>query len=244
MRHLIGKSPGGASERGLTLMIVLIALVSLSMAALALVRSVDTGTLVTGNLGFKQATTSRADSAVETAMAWVVSKYGSSPTDLYDSRCSSGCASSDATSAYYATSLDGLDISGHNKADVTRALIDWDDNNCSYATAGTFASCLKASPTVTVNGFKTRYVIARMCKTTGDPNLATNNCAQPTTVASTRQQINKGETKYGMIIMLAGGGGAGGGGAGGIQMYRVISRAMGPRNTVSYTETYVSAMSQ
>lgn len=239
MRHL-RKSTSAARQRGLTMIIVLIALVSLAMAALALVRSVDTGTLVTGNLGFKQATTARADSAVEAAMTWVVTKLNSAPTDLYDSRCSSGCAVADTTTAYYATSLDSLDISGHS-TDVARALVDWDSNGCAYATGGSFATCLQASPAVTVNGFSTRYVIARVCKTSGDPNSSSNNCAQPTTVGATNQQINKGEIKYGMTTMLTGGG-SGAGGSGGTMMFRIIVRSKGPRNTVSYTETYVSGM--
>lgn len=241
MRHLTASSLAMRRQRGLTLMIVLIALVSLSMAAVALIRSIDTSTLVMGNLGFKQATTSRTDSAVETAMAYVVGKYASAPTDLYDSRCASGCSASDSTTAYYATSLDALDISGHS-TDATRALIDWDNNGCAYATGGTFATCLKASPPVTVSGFETRYVIARMCRTTGDPNAATNNCSVPTTVGATRKQINKGEIKYGMTTMLKDSSGSSGG-AGALQMFRIIVRAKGPRNTVSYTETYVSTLS-
>ncbi|MGE5386023.1 MAG: hypothetical protein ACM3SV_09055 [Betaproteobacteria bacterium] len=220
-------------------MIVLIALVSLSLAAVALIRSVDTGTLVMGNLGFKQGATSTADSSAEAAMIWINDKLVT-PADLYDSRCSSGCTTQDNNTAYYATSLDALDISGHSQS-ATRVLIDWDNNNCSYAAVGTFVSCLKASQVVSANGYRTSYVIARMCKTNGDPNAVTNNCAQPTTGGSGSLQINKGETKYGATTMLRGGGGAGGGGASTL-VFRIIVRSQGPRNTVSYTESFVSAV--
>ncbi|MBA3996204.1 MAG: hypothetical protein C0466_03400 [Candidatus Accumulibacter sp.] len=228
-------------QQGLTLIIVLIALVSLSLAAVALIRSVDTASLVLGNLGFKQGTTSTADRSAETASAWLLNKLNSSPTDLYDSRCVSGCATQDSTTAYYATSLDALDISGHSTA-ATRVLLDWDGNGCAYAASGSYAGCLKVSPAVSANGFTTNYVVARMCKTTGDPNASSNNCAQPTSAGSANLQINKGETKYGGTTMLKGGGG----GSGGIlnpQMFRIIVRSKGPRNTVSYTETFVSAIS-
>lgn len=227
-------------QNGMTLMIVLIALVSLSLASLALIRSIDTGTLVMGNLGFKQATTAQADSSVEAAMTWISGKINAAPTDLYDSRCASGCATADTTTAYYATSLDALDISGHSSS-TTRAIVDWENNGCSYASSGTYASCLKASPTVTTNGFQTNYVVARMCKTTGDPNASANNCAQPTTVGASNKQINKGEMKYGMTTMLRTAGGGSGSSSASLLMFRVIVRAKGPRNTVSYTETYISA---
>lgn len=221
---------------GITLIIVMIALVSLSLAALALIRSIDTGTLVMGNLGFKQAATAQTDSAVETAMAWLSNKLGNAPTDLYQDRCSSGCTNGDATSAYYATSLDALDIPAHTPA-ATRVLVDWENNGCSGMI---FTRCIKPSPSITNNGFVSSYIIARMCKTTGDPNDLANNCAQPTAGGSVSLQINKGEIKYGKTTMLTGGGG---GGANSILMFRIVARTQGPRNTVSYTETYVNSVS-
>jgi hypothetical protein len=146
----------------------------------------------------------------------------------------------DNQTAYYPTSLDALDISGHS-ATANRALVDWDGNGCNYATSGTFAVCLKASIGVQSNGYTTRYVIARMCKASGDPNASTNNCALPVAGGTGSGQINKGETKYGAITALkVPGSGAGTGGS--TLMYRIIVRSAGPRNTVSYTETYVGAV--
>ena len=46
---------GAGTQRGLVLFFALIALVAMSLAALALVRSVDTSTLISGNLAFRQA---------------------------------------------------------------------------------------------------------------------------------------------------------------------------------------------
>lgn len=224
-------------QRGLTLMIVLIALVSISLATVALVRSVDTGTLVLGNLGFKQGTTAAADNALENALAWLMARLSTAPADLHDSRCASGCSAQDPTGAYYATSLDGLDIAGHAKA-ATRILVDWDNDNCAYAASGSFAACLKASPAVSANGYTTSYVITRMCKTVGDANAVGNNCARPTNMMLTTRQINKGGLDYGRHTVLSA---AGGGGSGlSALMFRIVVRSRGPRNTVSYTETYLS----
>lgn len=232
----LNRLPAVARQRGLTLIIVLIAIVSMSLAAVALVRSVDTSTLVLGNLGFKQATTATADSAVERATTWLMNRFSAAPADLFDSRCSSGCTTQDTTAAYYATSLDGLDISG-NSTVPTRVIVDWNDDGCAYALAGTFSACLAASPPVSVDGFTTRYVLMRMCKTVGDPNAVGNNCARPTNMALAARQINKGGLDYGRHTMLTGSSGSSGLSA---MMFRIVVRASGPRNTVSYTETYLS----
>ncbi len=225
-----------AGQRGLTLVIVLIALVSISLASVALIRSVDTGTLVLGNLGFKKATTASADNGAEAATAWLMNRFASAPTDLYDSRCATGCNAQDPTTAYYATSLDALDISGHSPTPA-RVIVDWDSDGCAYAAAGSFAACIAASPALSANGYTTRYVLMRMCKTAGDPAAAGNNCARPTGMAMTSRQINKGGLDYGRHTVLTGAGASGGLSA---QMFRIVVRARGPRNTVSYTETYLS----
>ena len=57
------------TQRGLVLFFALIALVAMSLAALALVRSVDTSTLISGNLAFRQAATTSADGGVENSVA-------------------------------------------------------------------------------------------------------------------------------------------------------------------------------
>ncbi|MDN3575790.1 hypothetical protein QWZ03_03275 [Chitinimonas viridis] len=60
-----GPVPGMARQRGVVLLISLIALVALTLAGLAIVRQVDTATLVTGNLTFRQSSINTADLAVE-----------------------------------------------------------------------------------------------------------------------------------------------------------------------------------
>lgn len=84
---------GRSSQAGVVLFLALMALVILSLAAVALIRSVDTNTLIAGNLAFKQSAIASADSGVETAVSWlgaasaldadstVNSYYATSPTD-------------------------------------------------------------------------------------------------------------------------------------------------------------------
>lgn len=55
----------------MVLMVALIMLVALTLAVLALMRSVDTATLIAGNLSFQQAATHSGDSGVEAGISWV-----------------------------------------------------------------------------------------------------------------------------------------------------------------------------
>lgn len=59
----------GAKQRGVVLFIALIALVVMTLAGIALVRSVDTGNVIAGNFAFKQGTVQAADVGVELAFA-------------------------------------------------------------------------------------------------------------------------------------------------------------------------------
>ncbi|OLE18836.1 MAG: hypothetical protein AUG50_05220 [Betaproteobacteria bacterium 13_1_20CM_3_63_8] len=58
-----------ARQRGVVLFIALIVMVALSLAAIALIRSIDTTTTVIGNLAFRQASILPANMAVEEAAA-------------------------------------------------------------------------------------------------------------------------------------------------------------------------------
>lgn len=71
-RHADGsRTPG--KQAGVVLIIALIVLVAMSLAAIALVRSIDTANIITGNLGFKQAATHSGDTGTESAIAWLES---------------------------------------------------------------------------------------------------------------------------------------------------------------------------
>jgi Tfp pilus assembly protein PilX len=69
-RHGSGLRPHG--QRGVVLMITLIVLAALMLAAVALLRSVDTGNLVTGNMALKGAALNAGDKGVESALRWIV----------------------------------------------------------------------------------------------------------------------------------------------------------------------------
>lgn len=198
-------------QRGISLVMVLICIAILSIAATGLVRMVDTGALVIGNVAFKQSTTAIADDAAEFAVQRLLSiNVGNA---LLDDIPAEG---------YYATSVDELDPTGNNVSN-NRAVVNWSGAPCQQPNA----RCLTPR---TINGQNVQYVITRMCQTTGDPNGSGNSCARPMAAANAAS-TKRGELKYGEHARFTG--------AVPGPFFRILVRATGPRNTVSFTETYI-----
>ncbi|MCC7546494.1 MAG: hypothetical protein IT532_01885 [Burkholderiales bacterium] len=65
-----------SKQGGLVLFIALIVLVAMTMAGIGMVRSIDTGTMVAGNLGFKQSAINSAESGLREAYQWLVDNAG------------------------------------------------------------------------------------------------------------------------------------------------------------------------
>ena len=65
------------AQQGVILFIALIVLVAMSLAGIALMRSVDTNVLVAGNLAFRQANTAYGDTGVEAARTWLLANMAS-----------------------------------------------------------------------------------------------------------------------------------------------------------------------
>lgn len=63
--------PSARAQRGVVLFIALIVLVAMTLAGIALSRSVGTGILVAGNLAFQKGATSSADAGIEAGRAWL-----------------------------------------------------------------------------------------------------------------------------------------------------------------------------
>lgn len=207
--------PTRSRQHGLSLIFALLALVTLSLAGVALVRSVSTGTLVLGNLGFKQAATSVTDNVTQTAIVALGS--------LADKTVSS--------TGYYA-SVDNtlLDATGEQLSRASNAanrkLIAW-DAGCAYASANKTHCDYTPVTTTTANGLKAQYVMFRMCSTDGV--ISTSTCAMPTNGA-TGTSSARGGLNYAQYLRF---------GSTASPYYRIIVRVEGNRNAVSYTETIV-----
>lgn len=89
--HFHSRATGQIPSRqaGVVLVIALIVLIAMTLAGIALMRSVDTSNLIAGNLAFQQAATHSGDTGIETAINWLQTSNvggtlnGSDPTNGY-----------------------------------------------------------------------------------------------------------------------------------------------------------------
>jgi hypothetical protein len=211
--------PGSRAERGLSLLFALLALVALSLAAAGLVRTVGGGSLAVGNLGFKLDATTSADRGGEAAIAWLQANNTGVTLD-----------SNVTASGYYATSTDALDATGRNIAAATRAVVDWNNDNCA-SVSGTYSACLDASPPTTVGGNSVSWIVTRLCASVGSKNDVTNSCATTLSSGNVDDSASGGQS-YGENGGFAN--------ATTAPYYRIVVRSLGGRNAVSFTETIVN----
>lgn len=202
-------------HRGVSLLFALLSLAALSLATVALVRSVDTSSVVMGNLSFKQDATAVADRATKQAITVLNNALPGSLNINAD--------------GYYATAYENLDVTGQQMTGV-RKLIDWDGDHCQYAPGTAEADCtVLPAAELTINQNKVRYVIFRLCDAVGDPNATTTSCARPL-VSSSSQASKRGKLDYSDYERFTNVSGV---------YYRIVVRVIGPRNTTSFVETIV-----
>ena len=85
-------APRRARQAGVVLMMALIVLVAMTLAGIALVRSVDTSNLIAGNLAFQQSATNAGDAGTEAAVNWL--QANNSGTTLFGNIYGQGYAAS------------------------------------------------------------------------------------------------------------------------------------------------------
>lgn len=68
-------------QQGVVLFVALIVLIIMTLAGLALLRQMGTGTSIAGNIAFKENATSVADRGTEFANAWLIANYAITATD-------------------------------------------------------------------------------------------------------------------------------------------------------------------
>jgi type IV pilus assembly protein PilX len=216
-----------SAQRGVSLLFALMALAAMMLAAVALVRSVDTGALVLGNLGFKQEATQAADRAAEVARTWLMT----TAVDLTQDSPANG---------YYATSQDNLDPTGRvTTAATPLAVVNWGDSDscaCMTTSPATCSSCSRTPATCGTGAaacgtqVAARFLITRLCPLTGAAGSGANNCAKPAS-SGTADAAYRGEIRVGA--------GAPKPEAATSPYFRIVVRTVGGRGAVSFTETVV-----
>ena len=202
-------------QRGVSLFISLVTLVIITLAGIALLRSVDTGALVAGNLAFKDATMQATSIGMEEAATYLNNTVRPFPNanDNIPANCAPAVSASNLGTCRYYARVQPEDPDG-------APFIDW--------ASGTI-------PVTTVNtSYQVQYVIERLC--TADTSIpvalpvpatmdrAADRC-HTTTADPGASKKGGGTIQPDMPVAV---------------MYRVTTRVTGPRNATSITQTILS----
>lgn len=133
-------SKRAGQQNGIVLFITLIVLVAMTLAGIAMVRSVSTTTIIAGNLAFQQGATHAGDTGIESAVAWL--EQNNSGTTLHNN----------TGMGYLASRQDPT--AGQSWDDFWNAQLSGQAVTLSQDAAGNTAS----------------YVIQRLCASIGSPN--------------------------------------------------------------------------
>lgn len=134
------------NQHGFVLFMTLVTLVLLTISGLAMMRAMESGLSAAGNIAFRQAASRVADTAIEDALAWLVSNSGTVTLE----------AAADDT--------DGHAIYIPSAAAFDPVSYDWEGGESHHMTA-----------TDKIAGYDVYYVIHRMAQAAGACKSATDN---------------------------------------------------------------------
>ena len=199
------------AQSGVVLFLAMIALVVMSLAAVALIRSVDTNSMITGNLAYKQTATVSSSYGIES----VVDTLGPMALTYADT--------SDETNGYYArcTVFDG---SSTDRCSGNNLTLDasWVPGTSSKLATGTGITDGKDAYGNTI-----QYIVERMCHQEGVPSKAA--CLQAGSDLDNGSKNVLNEPTAGAPTVAAE-----------LPLYRVTVRIAGPKNTISYVQAFIS----
>ncbi|MBI2731773.1 MAG: hypothetical protein HYX44_00170 [Aquabacterium sp.] len=202
-------------QEGVVLLMALIVLIALTLAGLALTRSVYTSNVIAGNLAFQQSATHSADTGVETAVAWLESNNGQA-SSLTAQPCNSGSVldCDQKAQGYIARRQDPT--SGQSWASFWKDNID--SNNLAVAL-----------PADTTTGNQVSYIIQRLCSSAGSAQSLSNDCTtSPVDAAGTCAGGSSCQTGKENLAATS------------QVYYRITVRVIGPRNTQSFVQSIVA----
>ena len=152
-------------QSGLALFIAMIALVVLSLAAVALIRSVDTNNLIAGNLSYKQTAAASSNFGVE------------SMANQLGIRLLTYSEASDPTNGYYAVCTTYSTVGTCDGRNLT-VTANWVPGTTSRLATGSGVTA-----GVDTYGNTVQYIVERMCTAVG--NAITNPCLISSSVLDT-----------------------------------------------------------
>ena len=175
------RSPGSQRQEGVVLMIALIVLVAMTLAGLGMIRALDTGTMVAGNIGFREAAVASGDSGVEAARTWLIANRNSLDSDQVGN-------------GYYSTRQDNLDITGNLTSGGTDG-VDWGGSDPSQP-----VKAFDAGTTLDSSASHVFYLIQRMCSIPGSINAPAQSCMTASISGLGSSQNAPEYSSYGLAV--------------------------------------------
>lgn len=206
---MITHSITASFQRGIVLFVALIALLVLSLAAVALIRSVDTNTIIAGNLALRQTALIATDRGAESAITWMENTLATNATVL------NGHDSAQGYFATYVAKCDGAEDPLSDEIDAIYMV-----DNCGVLSTADDGL-----------GNEIRYIVQRMCYDSAKtlPYEADEaSCMLGEAEIGTGSFAVKDASEAGMQLD-----------AKQSPVYRVTVKVTGPKNTVSYAQTFV-----
>lgn len=197
-------------QSGVAILIALIVLVAMSLAGVAMVRTVDTNTLITSNLTFRQNSILSGDTGIEAARTWLLAQ--STSTLQTDS----------AADGYYASKQASVDLTGNKTPSNTSDNVRWKDVNGTEAAGVITPKCMNKDSV----GNRVCYVIHRICDGTGAIDGASCGSFEVTAGGSSQGAMRQMQTyqvgSWSQTTNAA--------------YYRITVRTAGPRNNYSMVQ--------
>lgn len=191
-------------QRGLVLLIALIVLVAMTLAGIGMMRSIDTSTLIAGNLAFKQSTTQAADRGTSDGYNALMVVAVANRVALDNAGAFAGYAPVPLAPCEVTNTCAGNELQWWNAAANWAAAPAVAVNDANGATIATVS-----------------YLVHRMCTATGPTAATTCQTATGISAPGKSQKHNAPSLTTNSVF------------------YRITARAVGPRGTVSVTQTQV-----
>lgn len=195
-------------QSGVVLLVALIILVAMTLAGVALIRSVDTANVIAGNMAFQQSATSAGERSTEQALTrQIIAAAEQTPANGYlPARSDPNRGNNESWEGFWTRLL--------SENATLRACV-------ASPTGGGCAT----TPAPDAAGNSVQYIIQRLCANDGAPHTETNPCTQAPPAATSGESFSAGGPKPSAPKQV---------------YYRITTRIVGPRNTVSYVQTVVA----
>lgn len=205
--------PLPAQQDGVVLVLALIVLVAMMLAGIGMMRSVDTVNLIAGNMAFKQTTIHAGDRGISDGYNLLITKATADKSELSNS----GDMWATPNSWYLASTSSACEVLNNCPAGQTP----WWQQEANWAGAPSIAIVdANNRPVATVS-----YLVHRMCTT---PGLGTSDPGNTCQTFEETGSAAGGSKSVGSVVFTSSS-----------VFYRVTSRSVGPRNTVSFSQALV-----